>query len=387
MTVVFLSEIPWSGLHQRPQHIAISLSKRWNVLWVEPTTLLKRSYFRPVRVSDRISVLSIPAIPYNARFKIVSTIARPLSRIAVLRGLLSFLQRRLIIAALGKIGADPGDLVFVVHNYHLLHVIEKMHPRFLLYDYIDNAFGFTAMPRHVRRLWEGMLARADAVTVTSLTLKKQVEEIRTAGVHLVGNGVEFEYFSSESGGKRPEDLPSGKPIVGYIGAVYPWLDYELIETAAREMPGIDYVFIGPVHPKIQPLVQGIARLPNVRFLGFRNYNMIRDYLHCFSVCIIPFRRNELTRAVDPVKLYEYSAAGKPTVMTDFSDDPAEYEDVVSIAHSKEEFVTSLRRALDRSHDADYTRRLVAFARRHDWGAKTSQIIDLIQQPSTRGHQT
>jgi hypothetical protein len=84
-------------------------------------------------------------------------------------------------------------------------------------------------------------------------------------------------------------------------------------------------------------------------------------------------------AVNPVKLYEYSAAGKPTVATNFSDDLAPFAGTVYIAQSKEEFVSFLRKAVERSTDASYISTLRLFAREHDWNMKTSVITHLIEQ--------
>ena len=38
-----------------------------------------------------------------------------------------------------------------------------------------------------------------------------------------------------------------------------------------------------------------------------------NYLIKFDVCLIPFKKNKVTEAVDPVKLYEYFSLGKPVV--------------------------------------------------------------------------
>jgi hypothetical protein len=40
------------------------------------------------------------------------------------------------------------------------------------------------------------------------------------------------------------------------------------------------------------------------------------YLYNFDVCLIPFLKNKVTEAVDPVKLYEYLSSGKPVVARD-----------------------------------------------------------------------
>ena len=92
--------------------------------------------------------------------------------------------------------------------------------------------------------------------------------------------------------------------------------------------------------------------------------------------MIPFRKNELTKTVNPVKLYEYSAAGKPTVTTGFSEDVLQFKEIIFIGDSAEEFIGAVRAALKASGEPNRRESLRAFARRHDWGAMMSPLVDL-----------
>ena len=145
------------------------------------------------------------------------------------------------------------------------------------------------------------------------------------------------------------------------------------------MPEAEFIFIGPMHPDVASTISRLRQKSNIHFLGMKVYQQIPSYLQWCNVCIIPFQRNELTMAVNPVKLYEYSAAGKQTVVTNFSDDLAPFAGTVYIAGSKEEFVANLCKALERSADSSTVSSLKSFAREHDWNNKTSIIINLIEQ--------
>ena len=380
MTIIFLSDIPWSGLHQRPQHIALALAKHWKVLWVEPAILSHKFHFRPIEVEHGIYGISVPAIPYNARSKFVQLLAKSLSAVIFLRKSLLIVQLFFLKRALKEIGSYDDSIGFFIQNFHLIDLVNKFKVKFVLYDYIDNAFAFTELPKHVEAWWMKTITRADIITVTSPGLSQQIQQHRKHNIHYVGNGVEFKFFSDKSAFKNiPDDLPRDKPIVGYIGAVYPWLDYDLIEYVIKTLPQINYVFIGTVHPKISDRIEILKRMGNVHILGFKSYAQIPSYLQRFDIGIIPFQRNELTKTVNPVKLYEYCAAGKPTVATDFSDDIREFKEIVHIAKSREEFVSSIKNCLDESIDPMTVNKLKSFAEGHDWQIKTSQIIKLISE--------
>jgi glycosyltransferase involved in cell wall biosynthesis len=130
---------------------------------------------------------------------------------------------------------------------------------------------------------------------------------------------------------RPPDLPNNKPIVGYVGAVYPWFDFNLLNYLCQELPYLNFVVIGKDHPDVKYEIEKLKAHQNFHFLGYRDYRTTPKYLHNFSVAIIPFKGNILTEAVDPVKLYEYSAAGVPTICTNFSDDLDMFKDFIYIA--------------------------------------------------------
>ena len=79
--------------------------------------------------------------------------------------------------------------------------------------------------------------------------------------------------------------------------------------------------------------------------------------------LIPFRRTPLTEAVNPVKLYEYAAAGVPCVTTRFSDEVDRWSEAARVAGSEEQFVSEVKATLATTPDRAALR---AFAARHDW---------------------
>lgn len=118
---------------------------------------------------------------------------------------------------------------------------------------------------------------------------------------------------------------------------------------------------------------------NFSFLGFRKYEQLPQYMKHFDVAIIPFQRTILTESVNPVKLYEYSAAGIPTITTLFSDELLSLNDLIFVARDDDEFVKHLENLLQHPLDTMHRHRLVAFARSHDWDAKFSLLDSLIRK--------
>ncbi len=169
--------------------------------------------------------------------------------------------------------------------------------------------------------------------------------------------------------------------MGYVGSIYPWIDFSLLEKTIEALPEFLFVMVGHVHPDVAGDVARLTRHGNFRYLGLKPYAGVPSYVRRFHAGIIPFRRNLLTEGVNPVKLYEYSAAGVPTVVTDFSDDTRAFADMVLIADSAEDFALQIRVAVGRRNDPVITGRLAAFARANDWRSRAEEFSDILQRSS------
>jgi glycosyltransferase involved in cell wall biosynthesis len=379
VTLLFLSDIAWDSLVQRPQHIATRMALTMRVLWVEPVTLGRRVLFTPVEIAPGLYRMMLPAFPLNARKRWIRRTAALASRLPFLRWAVRQAQRIMLRAGARTIGSGADDIVCLAQNFQLLAASEALKPRRVVFDYIDDVFGFAAWPAYVRSEWHAALERADAVTVTSPTLRRRVLEARSREVRIIRNGVEFSRFAAPSGPGRPADMPpAGTQVAGYVGSVYPWLDFGLLDRTIAAMGDITFVVIGPLHPSVASELARLTRHPNFRYLGLKPYPDVPAYMGSLDAAIIPFKRTLLTEGVNPVKLYEYSAAGVPTVATDFSDDTNEFADIVLIARTDAEFAAHLRTAVRRRTDRDFTRTLSAFASANDWDGRAREFSSLLQ---------
>jgi glycosyltransferase involved in cell wall biosynthesis len=122
----------------------------------------------------------------------------------------------------------------------------------------------------------------------------------------------------------------------------------MLEAVARARPRWSLAMIGPV-VKIDPAE--LPRLPNIHYLGQRQYADLPGYVKGFDVCIMPFALNAATRFISPTKTLEYMAAHKPIVSTPVADVVGAYGDIVAIAGDPEAFVGAAERALAETPEA------------------------------------
>jgi glycosyltransferase involved in cell wall biosynthesis len=208
---------------------------------------------------------------------------------------------------------------------------------------------------------------ADAVFASSQALLDKVAAVRgdSGGLEYLGNGVDYAHFQMRDGVGAPE-----KPRIGYIGALAPWLDFDAIAQLARRHPEWEVVMVGPILLGVEQEVMRLTELPNVFHLAAVPYDRLPEILGQFSLGLIPFRYNELTRGVNPNKLYEYLAAGLPVVATRFSDEVARYPELVRAVDPGDEFVAACEQVVASISDGGQARAIAeaarAAARENDW---------------------
>lgn len=239
---------------------------------------------------------------------------------------------------------------------------------FLVYDCIDY-------PGERFAHWSNGVAelqkKADAIFATSGFLYGFNREYRDK-TFLCSNGADYDFFANAAGNHpaRPNDMANiRKPILGYIGAVADWIDWRLIEIIAATGK-FSIVFVGPLF--------GLKQIPivseNVYFLGRKAYEALPSYLSCFDVCLIPFKKNKLTIACNPVKMYEYLSMGKPVVSTDLEECRL---DVVKCSKTYQEFYENILDSLGvQSQDA--ARMRMSFAKEHSWENRVACIRSIIE---------
>jgi glycosyltransferase involved in cell wall biosynthesis len=379
VTLLFFSDISWEGLFQRPQQLALRLARRYPVLWIEPATLGRNVHWHADRVAENVHRVTIPQFPYHARNRFIRMLSYVLGSIALLRFVLVKTQQYLLRRTLRDLGVNAEETIALLQNFQYIRLVHHVRPAMLLFDYIDDAFGFTKFPSYVRNEWAETIRVANVVTVTAGALRDRIVAVVPREVYLINNGVEMAQFQ-RAAVERPADLPSPhRPIVIYVGAIARWMDFPLVRDICKVFPEVSFVLVGPVQPEVRETVDELRRAGNCHVLGTKPYAAIPGYLQHADVGMIPFVRNRLTSAVNPVKLYEYSAAGIPTVSTLFADDLQEFGDVVLLAGSREEFAEQIRRGLAMAHDRRLTEKLRTFAMANDWDSRAASMAGVIEQ--------
>ncbi|MFH1187350.1 MAG: glycosyltransferase [bacterium] len=208
------------------------------------------------------------------------------------------------------------------------------------------------------------------------TVSKELKDQLFSGIskaHWVPNGVDVEHFK-----KLTERVPNSMkdlkhPIIGYEGVIQDRLDIDLIKYLAQKNPDKNFVFVGWLWRGLDEIInREFTNLENVRFVGRKTYDELPDYMHLFDVAIIPHKINEFTKTMNPLKIYEYLACGKPIVSANVSG-VKDFKNFIKVASNKEEFNQYINEVLKNDSEELRLARL-AEAGGHIWEKRVEVML-------------
>ncbi len=182
-----------------------------------------------------------------------------------------------------------------------------------LYDITDDwlsADRSTAELDRVAANEAALFALSREVVVCSPELARRKSAVRS--VTLIPNAVDVAAYRRPTA--RPADLPDG-PTALYLGTVHPdRIDVDLCEATARALGSAGtLVLVGP--NLLAPDAVQRLRSAGVRLLGPRPRDAVIGYLQHADALVVPHVVTDFTDSLDPIKLYEYQAVGRPVVAT------------------------------------------------------------------------
>jgi len=250
----------------------------------------------------------------------------------------------------------------------------------VLYYCVDDFARFSGYDAgQVRRDEEELCRRADLVVTTSRALQ-QAKAAWNPNTILVPHGVDYEHFARAVREELPEpaDLAGiRRPRLGFFGLLRDWVDLDLLAEVARRRPNWHIVLIGDADSNVD--LAAYRSAANLHFLGPRAYADLPAHCRHWDVGLI--RVNELTRAVNPIKLREYLAAGLPVVSTPLPEVKA-CGAWVHVAAGPQAFAAAIEAALAEGEPAARRRRSQAMAK-ETWPAKVEQIAARLRRAPAR----
>ena len=244
--------------------------------------------------------------------------------------------------------------------------LRRRHGFPIVYDCHDWLPGFGRTAPTLLDVEAALFETADAVIVSSQFLYDRV----VASHRLRAQPVILRNAADPLSPAAVRSAPT--PTIGYLGALDHWFDVDAVAAVAIAHPRARIELAGRVE---DPRVLALRRHPNVAFLGEVPRTGLSDLLHRWDAAMIPFVVNDLTLAANPIKLYEYFAAGLPVVSAALPEVEC-YRPLAYIADTPAAFAEMAGVAMNENDD-DLRSRRIAAASRETWDARARDLLRCI----------
>ena len=268
-------------------------------------------------------------------------------------------------------------------DYARLQNIIKYNKGVMIYDYIDH---IDERINHTKENCQLLLknkidalVKSDIVIATATVLYDEAKE-KNNNIELIENGVCVDHYLLKKNipinkiDKKYNDLLCFKNrfniIIGYFGAIAPWLDYEMINNIIKNREDIGFVFIGPDY---LGSLKKINKENNFLYLDSIPYSVLPYYANLFDICLIPFEKGEIAKTTSPLKLYEYFALQKPVIVSSDMTECVKYKEVLSY-DTLDDLDNKISQAIALKNDKEYKQKLLELANNNSWSTRVDKLI-------------
>ena len=305
------------------------------------------------RLPPNLSVLQPPMIPYNR------AIFRKFNKWSVVRKVREEMKKRKIKSPI---------LVTTVPN--ACDYIGAFGEERVVYYCVDD---FANWPGHekdlILEMEQKLIAKSDIFIATSEELFKKLEK-QNKPTYFLPHGVDldaFLNFSTQTDYEPLQNIP--KPRIGYTGLIDDRLDWNLIDYLLKELPDISFVFIG----KKEKDFRNLSNKKNFYYINPIPHQEIPAALNSLDILILPYKVNDFTQNINPLKLKEYLASGRPIIGSPLREIEKFYP-YVTIARGPEEWVNGIKKLLKKG-EISWQERFQILAR-EDWAFKAREFLEI-----------
>ena len=231
----------------------------------------------------------------------------------------------------------------------------------------------------VQRLEQETLNACDLMIATSTAILESRSSFVSTST-LLTHGVDLTHFSRATRDPSSPLAALRRPLVGMFGVFDRRVDGDALRAAALLSPQATFVILGPVVDRDQGEFHDV---PNLRFLGPVPYSDLPGHVCHFDLCILPYVIDASTLNINPLKLKEYLAMGKPVIVSPLPEAVrlAEYLTLAGPAEFPQAVASALG-DIESSVPEQPIRlgtRLEKFLHSESWDAKANRFLSAIME--------
>lgn len=354
--LVYLSPVSLSSFAQRPHHFVDWFHRRFDadVLWIDPGPSRFPRWSDWHRLWSARSLRSLGPSWAQAPWVLkVQFSTLPLEPLRWGRRVNRMLRQH----ELAQLDAFVNDNTWVVFGKPCdlaLELCARYPQARTVFDVMDNMPAFSAgmAGRWMQAAEREMVQRCNWMLTSSSALLDR-HAAQRAKTRIAMNGL-----STPPPLEPPVTRPGARPVVGYVGVIASWFDWDAVIRLAQLAPNCEFHLIGPCEGQVPSVLP-----ENVRLKPPIAQDAVYATMRSFDAGLIPFKVNDLTDFVDPVKFYEYRALGLPVLTTRFGEMRLRCAESGVFFVEDIQSASALQQAMGDATSAD---ELMAFRAAHHW---------------------
>ncbi|HEV8062479.1 MAG TPA: glycosyltransferase [Gemmataceae bacterium] len=369
--IIVIFSDDWGRHPSSCQHLAKRLLQRHRVLWVNTIgmrtphfnalTLLRG--FEKIRQWLRPKPAGTEELPVN--LEVLNPKMWPWMRSRFDRALNRWLLKRQLVQRLQALEPEAVAVTTVPIVADLVGILPV---RRWLYYCVDDFSQWPGLDQAAMdKLERELVAQVDTCVAVSETLQDRLMSMGATS-HLLTHGVDVDFWTTR-GQERSvpaiDDLP--KPLIVFWGLKDRRLDVEFVRYLSAKLEHGTIVLAGPENEP-DPALKKLPHVCCVPALPYEDLPQLGDRA---AVLIMPYGDLPVTRAMQPLKLKEYLATGRPVVARDL---PSlhEWADCVDLVSDPEAFAETVMRRLQTGIPPEQRAARGRLAN-EDWDAKAEQF--------------
>ena len=373
--MLYMCAIEWKWIAQRPHFLEMELEKYYEVTVLSPVHVLKKiKSQKNTKLPARFKEFSL--LPYQEKVRPVAKLSKSLFRSKVKN-------------------MNEYDIVWLGSALFEKYIPED-YTGTVVFDFMDDCISMQEDPRMklaYQRAQERLYERANLICVSSNYLMNLLpEDVRKKAV-LVRNAFRGEVRippetgdvnaafensaesesaeNAENNGNTGNAADSKKVRIGYVGTIAAWMDFGLLKNSLDRFEKAEYHFWGPVDGEV-------VEREGFVYHGVVDHSEIPKTVAGMDALMMPFLVNDIVKAVDPVKLYEYISYGKNIICVNY-EEVERFEPYVWLYRDEKEFDDLLERLcrgeLKCKYDADMQKE---FLEENTWARRAKVVYEALE---------
>lgn len=352
--MIYLMNVDWNWIKQRPHFLAEELSKEFDL------TVVNQKRYSRKNLQNRTfngNLFEMKVIPRIDRYKYLKEINVYLKR--------KYLKKLIL-------NLKP-DYIYVTMPEQVKW-IPKIYSGKIIYDCMDDHIGLTRSDYKKIELSKNenaLIKKANYIFISSKFLLSTLTSRYGKNIDnkctVVRNGFNGRIISISDVQTKNKNL-----VISYFGTISDWFDFDVILKSLDNNKNIEYRLYGPIDRNIE-----IPKHERLKYLGLIEHENLYETTKDSDAFIMPFILDDSIRAVDPVKLYEYINFNKNIICVDYAE-VRRFDKFCDFYSDYEEYNSIIMKYIKNRKVKYSNQDRIEFLKINSWGSRANQIINILE---------